>query len=403
MFSSPFLLFYVICHRIGSKTFTIKTACERTSSVTSIGPCADLYDRLAGTLLGTALGDALGLPSEGMSESAIARRFGKLDRFRLLGRTGFVSDDTELSALVAQSLARSPDDPVCCVRAFRRSLVGWLSRLPWGIGRATLRACVRISLGLAASGVRSAGNGAAMRAAVIGVFFCDDEEKRWSFGKALAEVTHRDLRAVEGALYVAELAAACSATDFHTAAADCQQQARVVVSDPQLGQALDRARELALSGVDTHTAARLCGTSGFVVETLAFATYCFLSAADDPLAALAAAISAGGDTDSIGAILGGWLGARFGESGMPTDMVARIHNGPFGPSHLRQLAACLACRREGRPAEVPRYSTAAALIRNVALYPVIMGHLCRRCVPLERVFRKSAARKSEGASHLTGT
>jgi len=76
-------------------------------------------ERLAGTLLGTALGDALGLPCEGMSGRAIARRFGTMDRFRLLGKTGFVSDDTEQAALVAQSLARHPDDAVACVRAFR--------------------------------------------------------------------------------------------------------------------------------------------------------------------------------------------------------------------------------------------------------------------------------------------
>jgi len=71
----------------------------------------DLRARLAGTLLGTAVGDALGLPCEGLSAARIARRFGRADRFRLLGRTGYVSDDTEQSALVAQSLARFPADP----------------------------------------------------------------------------------------------------------------------------------------------------------------------------------------------------------------------------------------------------------------------------------------------------
>ena len=85
-------------------------------------------DRLAGTLLGTALGDALGLACEGMSARAIARRFGRVDRFHLLGRTGFVSDDTDQSALVAQSLARHPDDVDACVRAFRSSLFGALIR-----------------------------------------------------------------------------------------------------------------------------------------------------------------------------------------------------------------------------------------------------------------------------------
>ena len=135
-------------------------------------------DRIAATLLGTALGDALGLPAEGMTALAIARRFGRVDRFRLLGRTGFVSDDTELSALVAQSLARHPDDLDGCVRAFRRSLLGWACRLPWGVGLATLRACGRIGLGLRPSGVMSAGNGAAMRAAVVGAFFRDPEGNR---------------------------------------------------------------------------------------------------------------------------------------------------------------------------------------------------------------------------------
>jgi ADP-ribosyl-[dinitrogen reductase] hydrolase len=364
--------------------------------VSAIERQTDVYDRLAGTLVGTALGDALGLPAEGMSEGAIARRFGSLNRFRLIGATGFVSDDSELSALVAQSLARSPDDPNVCVRVFRRSLLGWFLRLPWGIGRATLRACVRIALGLSASAVRSAGNGAAMRAAVIGVFFRSQPDQRRTFGRALAEVTHSDPRAVEGALYVAELAAVCSTAAAELSLADCQQQARAVVTERQLANALDRAREFALQGEDSDTAAQLCGTSGFVVETLAFATFCFLRAAEDPFAALVTAVSAGGDTDSIGAILGGWLGARYGESGLPAALIARIHDGPFGPTHMRRLAACLASYRAGCPAEVPRYSHAAALVRNLALYPVILGHACRRCVPLERLFRSPAVRPPGG-------
>jgi len=45
-------------------------------------------DPIAGTLLGTALGDALGLATEGLSARAIARRFGRVERFHLIGRTG---------------------------------------------------------------------------------------------------------------------------------------------------------------------------------------------------------------------------------------------------------------------------------------------------------------------------
>src|SRR5436190_16887678 len=92
--------------------------------------------RLRGALLGTAIGDALGLPFEGMSARAIARLAPRLDRFSLLPfvRTGFVSDDTEQSALVAQCLARHRRDRASFVRSFRRALLGWFARFPWGIG-----------------------------------------------------------------------------------------------------------------------------------------------------------------------------------------------------------------------------------------------------------------------------
>ncbi len=324
----------------------------------------EFRERLSGVLLGTALGDALGLVCEGMSARRIARRFGRLDRYHLLGRTGFVSDDTEQSALLAQSLARHPVDRDRCVRAFRRSLLGWFWRLPWGIGMATIRSCFRTMLGLRRSGVRSAGNGSAMRAALIGAFFHDRPEQRREFGTALAEVTHTDERAVEGALFVAELIAGGP------------EAARRVVTNPDLGQALDRAAELAKRSVSTSEAAEALKTTGYVVHTVPFALYCYLRYGDSPLLALQECISAGGDTDSIAAILGAWLGARHGEGGLPAHLLAEIHDGPFGPSHLRGLGASLA---SGAPP--PGYSWVGALFRNLALYPVVLFHGLRRIFP----------------------
>jgi len=212
------------------------------------------------------------------------------------------------------------------------------------------------------------------------VLFQDRPEERAAFGRALAEVTHRDERAVGGALYVTEVAACCARSPTGIAPQVCQAEARGVVVHDELGPAIDQARELALCGVGTAEAAGVCGTSGYVVHAVSFATFCFLRY-DDPLRALAEAIGAGGDTDTIGAILGGWLGALHGESGLPGALIARIHDGPFGPAHLRALAACLAQIREGRPARVPSYSPTAALLRNLTLYPVILGHGLRRLLP----------------------
>lgn len=337
-------------------------------------------ERVRGVLLGTALGDALGLPAEGMRADAIARRWGRVDRFHILGRTGIVSDDTEQAALVAESLLRHPEDADACAAAFRRALVAWFLRLPWGVGLATVRACLRSAAGMRPSGVRSAGNGAAMRAAVIGVHFADLPEERRRFGRAVAEVTHTDARAVEGALFVAELAAACAAASPGGNLRPLVSMALDVVNELTLREALQHSVRLAEAETGLADAASALGTSGYVVHTVPFALFCFLRDGDKPLTALTQAISAGGDTDSIAAILGGWLGALHGERGLPLDLVNRIHDGPFGPTHLRALAVALAASRHEAPAGVPGYSRTAALVRNAGMVVVVLGHGFRRLI-----------------------
>jgi ADP-ribosylglycohydrolase len=338
--------------------------------------------RLVGALLGTAVGDALGLPMEGLRPATIARRFGRVDRFRLLGSIGFVSDDTEQSALVAQSLAQHPSDPAAAARAFRRSLVGWLLRLPWGIGLATLRACVRALLGFRISGVRSAGNGAAMRAGIIGVLFARDPDKRRSFTTALTEVTHTDARAVEGALFVAALAASCARAEPEADRRPLFDMAASEVHEASLAAGLREAADLADRAASVPEAAKTLGTTGFVIHTVPFAAFCFLRCRTSTLDALSEAISAGGDTDSIAAILGGWLGALGDEAGLPGELVRRLNDGPFGPTHLRALGACLEQLQTGHDAPVPTYSTLLALARNVALFPVVLAHGVRHLVRL---------------------
>lgn len=337
-------------------------------------------DRLSGVLLGTALGDALGLPMEGMSARAIAQLFPRIERFHLLGRRGFVSDDTEQSALVAQSLGRYAGNPDAIVLAFRRSLLGWFLRLPWGIGLGTLRACCRILIGLRESGVPTAGNGAAMRAAIVGATCANDARLRSHLGERIARVTHTDPRAVAGALFVGELVAAC------VRAPEEPLDVRGLISEitePSLRSALELAITLAEDGVGEREAAERLGTSGFVLHTVPFATYAFLRGGT-PLEVLQRTLAGGGDTDSNAAIAGAFAGALHGEAGLPLALLDELDDGPFGPTHLRALAADLA--REGEPGEgdeahppVKRatYSPAHAFARNLALYPVVLAHAFR--------------------------
>lgn len=329
----------------------------------------DRGERLRGALLGLAIGDAMGLPFEGMSRRSVQRRFARAERFRLLGGKGIVSDDTEQTALLAWALAASSDDAEV-VRRFRRAMVGWLARLPFGIGWGTLRACVRMSLGMTRPGVPSAGNGAAMRAGVLGAYLADQPARRRILGPAVARLTHTDPRGVEAALFVAEVAAGCArgVMDRVTVVAS----ARAVVEHVALRAAIDDALELARGSADSPPV--VLGNTGFVVHTVGLCTFCFVRFGSDPISGIEAAIRAGGDTDTHAAIVGGWLGALHGEASLPNGSIDSLLEGPFGPTHLRALGDALAADRAP-----PRWSWWLALVRNLALWPVIVAHgLLRR-------------------------
>lgn len=319
-------------------------------------------------LLGTALGDALGLPAEGLPP-AKAARFAHADRFRLAGRTGYVSDDTEQAALIAHAVLAGGSDDAAIVRHFRRALGRWFLRLPFGIGFGTLRACLKNLLGWRVPGVDSAGNGAAMRAPILGLLI-PDRARRVALGRALAQITHTDPRAVDGALYCAELAAHARLPDRSAAAA----RALEVVEDPRLADAIERAIACAREGIPD--AAALLGTTGYIMHTVAWTTYVWLRAPDDAMRAIEHTIAGGGDTDTHAAIVGAWMGARHGITALDADLVAALHDGPFGPTHLRALAAAA----DGGP--IPRFSGLRALGRNLMLYPVVLAHGFRRLWPL---------------------
>jgi len=344
-----------------------------------IAPCPGMSrrDRLLGALLGVAVGDALGLPFEGLSMRRVARRFGRADRFRFAGRTGFVSDDTEQSALLGQALAAGGADDALCVHRFRRSMVGWLARLPFGIGGATLRSCLRMMLGFARPGVRSAGNGAAMRASVLGAHLADDPERRRRLGRSIAALTHTDERAIQAALYVAEVSAQCVAQRPSMAdRAALLSRAREAVEEPQLGAAIDRALTMTDGNTPFEAAVKRLGNTGFVVHSMGLCTFCFLRFGGDPIGAMEAAIRAGGDTDTHAAIVGGWVGALHGADALPHELVSNLQDGPFGPSHLRGIAAALETN-----APPPRWSWPYAFARNLALYPAVLARGFARLAP----------------------
>lgn len=359
----------------------------------------DREDKLAGVLLGTAVGDALGLPREGLSRRRARRLFGdgSLRHGLLLGR-GMVSDDTEHACMTGQALLARADDASRFARSLAWRLRFWLLGFPAGIGFGTLRAILKLWLGFppSLSGVRSAGNGPAMRAPVIGAAFSRDREKLKAHVSACTRLTHRDPRAEQGALAVAICAAhAEDAAPGQVDAGAVIADLRANTTDPEFGKLLDGISEnLASSSTVEQYADSLGlqkGVTGYIYHTVPVVIFAWLRHATSRLGGngfkhvVEEVIWLGGDADTTGAIAGALAGATVGESGIPGEWLAGVREWPRSVSWMRRLSERLARRfpadgqgERGRPL---RLFWPAIPMRNLLFLIVVLLHGFRRLLP----------------------
>lgn len=352
----------------------------------------DRRDKLAGVLLGAAVGDALGLPREGLSRRRAARLFGAgpLEHRFLLGR-GMVSDDAEHACMTAQALLAAGDDEKRFARSLAWRLRGWLASLPPGVGWGTLRAIVKLWLGVppGRSGVVSAGNGPAMRAPILGAYLAHTPERIAPLVRASTRLTHRDPRAEEGALAIA-LAAAYAverrADEIDAAALLGDIRARITVA--ALRDALDKVSEHLARGAPAVELAGALGAergvTGFMLHTVPAALFCWLASPGDVRRCVETVIGLGGDADSTGAIVGALAGATAGAGAIPEQWLAGIVEWPRSIPWMRRLADRLAVRLlEGGPAPVgplPLFWPALPA-RNLFFLAVALIHGFRRLLP----------------------
>ncbi len=339
----------------------------------------ELAERYVGCLVGTALGDSLLLPAEGLSRAKIARRFGGPLRQRLVLGRGMISDDTEHAFLTAQALLAAGEDVERFARELARRLRWWLVALPGGCGKATAIGLVRSWLGVppARSGARSAGNGPAMRAAVLGLHWAHDEERLRAFVRASTLLTHRDERASNAALAVALAAArARRAGGLEELWSDW----RSLSSDTDWRRLIDLLERSARqrASVDEVAAALGCSraVSGFALHSVPLALFAWLRHRDDPRACLQAILRCGGDTDTMGAIAGALLGAHGQLAAFPKEWSEKLCEWPLSLDRLRAAAASLAVG--GRP--VP-WCWPLQPLRNLFFLGVVLAHGLRRLLP----------------------
>jgi poly(ADP-ribose) glycohydrolase ARH3 len=109
------------------------------------------------------------------------------------------------------------------------------------------------------------------------------------------------------------------------------------VGDSEVARNLQRARALLSDDMPTGEALAMLGTSGYVVETVASALYCFLRTPTDFVGTVSSAVMGGGDTDTTAAIAGAISGASNGVGSMPKHLVEQVE----GSERLQDLGQAI--------------------------------------------------------------
>ena len=365
---------------------------SREAPVESQAPAelARRAEAAVGCILGTAVGDALGLASEGLSKDRQKRWFPALDGYHLLLGKGLCSDDTEHSCMLAQSIIVSGGDEASLARDFAWRLRWWLVGLPAGIGFATLRSILKLWLFVPGKwrGVYSAGNAPAMRSALLGVCFADDEARLSRINRLIARMTHTDPKAECGALAIA-LAARCSmrGQGADVFLADLARlTAPLGAAGAELVDLATRARASADAGEATEVFGRSLGCSkgisGYMYHSVPAVLHAWFTYPRDYQAAVRTIIRCGGDTDSTAAMLGAIVGAGVGRAGIPVKWTEDLIEWPRTCRWMEGLArkAAQAAQR-GKRGKAHPLSIVGLALRNTGFFILVLMHGLRRLLP----------------------
>jgi ADP-ribosylglycohydrolase len=331
---------------------------------------SEQQDRIEGALWGLAWGDVLGCPIESWRSAEIEQVYGGYDdlpheypferiaplglkRLKRLRPLGLYSDDTQQClALLHVCLAEGG----WSAQPWAGLLVEGRSRKAWrGTGRNFSAALSRLARGVPPESAANptAGIGAVMRIGAVGALLRDDEEQlaRVTFEASLT--THGDLRSGATAFAVARAVAdlvqgRAAAEVLQSLPRRVREQERVwiegrpewqversaghqvsdclaaIVADfPSSPAALAvRVAEVARPHLPPgHTVGN--PNQGFVLLGGLHALLVGLGPWEGPAALLAGLVRHGYDTDTVAAICGSLLGARFGTSWVPRE---RLHD-----------------------------------------------------------------------------
>jgi ADP-ribosylglycohydrolase len=350
----------------------------------------EFADRAAGSILAMAIGDALGAAVEGLSSQRIADLFGQLRDFSQI-RTfydslhersdlsskiiavhrqrwrlpGLYTDDTQQALLLAESLVA---DEGANRRGYARRLMQCLEAsrsddLPLGLfrgyGPGFKEIMRRLMSGASPDtvGIDSAGNGAAMRIAPVGLYYAGDTMEAGRAAVEISLLTHRDSRGLLAAASVAmavsmatRLVTIDSRVEFfkelikYVETLSQELADHPMLSDPEQtalrAQYIEAMKNLLPHIRDSYGATAtvvssfasqvsnmyLAAESPFCLCSVLMSLWHFLHYRDSLEEAIISAVNSGGDADTIAAMTGAMIGALRGKMAIPGNWLRMLVN-----------------------------------------------------------------------------
>lgn len=323
-------------------------------------PCKEQF---SGCLIGQCLGDATGYVVEGFSPEACRRYVEDILKTERAGEFGHwpfpfgqYSDDSQLAReLVLSYVNCKKFDP----RDYSERIKAvFAERKVVGYGEATWDAAVRLVNGTpweeSGTPAPSAGNGSAMRAAPIGLFFFDDTELLARGAHDQGRITHKDPRCSAGAVVVSGAVALVlqgqpiNSDSFISTLADWSNRI-----EPAFASELEKLKVwismppeeaveyISKAGIDAGYPVEddWRGITPFVISSVLWSLYSFLKTPGDYWETVCTAIRTGGDTDTTATMAGAISGAHLGLDAIPSELAHRLTDqGKWGFDELVELA-----------------------------------------------------------------
>ncbi len=311
----------------------------------------DYLDKFKGTLLGVAIGDTLGHPFEGVLHNDIISKFEDFEEFIQKNKKLFntYTDDTQLTIHTAKALIQgngyNTDN-------FVREYILWLEDPPIGPGYGCISSIQKLKYGIhwKKASSNSGGNGTVMRIAPIGLFYCKNLKELKSSAIKSSIITHSHPAASAGAIVIARAIAFLIEKNPKTGFS-IDEFFKVIISaisgsQEEIWEEFIEILNKLKSNLDMPIEAGLIKFSQigvkspyfieqylgqafvhpYAISTVVCSIFIFLKSLSSFQRCIFELATAGGDSDTVGAIGGSLAGTYFGNNNIPIVLAKMVKN-----------------------------------------------------------------------------